>query len=83
MIWTVVTDGSAICDESVLRDGAGKRRYPGGWAAVIEHGSEGYVLRGREADTTNVRMELRAVIEGPRWRARDASLRLHSCPVDS
>lgn len=64
MVWHVFTDGSAICDEAVVVVGDGKRRFPGGWAAVIEHGSEGYVIRGREPDTTNVRMELRAVIEG-------------------
>lgn len=65
MVWHVFTDGSAICDESVPQENSlGKRRFPGGWAAVIEHGSDGYVIRGREADTTNVRMELRAVIEG-------------------
>lgn len=62
MRWSVVTDGSAISDETMRENG--KARYPGGWAAVIEHGSDGYVIRGREANTTNVRMELRAVIEG-------------------
>lgn len=38
----------------------------GGWAAVVEHGSDGWVLRGRELNTTNVQMELRAMIEGLR-----------------
>lgn len=64
MVWRVFTDGSAISDATSLRVVTGKHRYPGGWAAVIEHGSDGYVIRGREPDTTNVRMELRAVIEG-------------------
>lgn len=62
MTWHVYTDGSAITLDAVRENG--KCRYPGGWAAVIEHGSEGFVLRGRETNTTNVRMELRAAIEG-------------------
>lgn len=62
MIWHIWTDGSAITDEHT-RSGS---RFPGGWAAVVEHGSDGYVVRGREPETTNVRMELRAAIEGLR-----------------
>lgn len=53
MTWMLYTDGSCI------------KRW-GGWAAIVEHGSDGYVLRGREQDTTSVRMELWAVIEGLR-----------------
>lgn len=58
MTWRIYTDGSAACGP----DAAPGRRYPGGYAAVVEHGSDGYVVRGRQADTTNVRMELTAVI---------------------
>lgn len=36
----------------------------GGWAAVVEHGHEGWVLRGSVPATTNVRMELYAQIMG-------------------
>lgn len=39
---------------------------PGGWAYVLKHGASGRerVASGAEHDTTNNRMELRAVIEG-------------------
>jgi ribonuclease HI len=62
--WDVWTDGSAIHDDLLRRGVKGQWRSPGGWAAVVEHGSDGYVLRGRHPATTNVRMELVAVIEG-------------------
>lgn len=39
---------------------------PGGWAAVFEIDGECRVLRGNDANTTNNRMELRAVIEAYR-----------------
>ncbi len=37
---------------------------PGGWAALIRFGAKEKLLAGGEADTTNNRMELMAVIEG-------------------
>lgn len=37
---------------------------PGGWAALLRSGSHERELAGGEANTTNNRMELRAVIEG-------------------
>lgn len=37
---------------------------PGGWGAVLEHGSRRKTLHGGEANTTNNRMELTAVIQG-------------------
>jgi cyclic pyranopterin phosphate synthase len=37
---------------------------PGGWAALVVHGGKKLVFEGREAKTTNNRMELRAAIEG-------------------
>jgi ribonuclease HI len=37
---------------------------PGGWAALLEAGSHARELSGAEPDTTNNRMELRAVLEG-------------------
>ena len=67
MTWHIWTDGSCINPSE-----AGRRATPkggrgfGGWAAIIEHGSDGRVLRGRVDDTTNVRMELHAAIEGLR-----------------
>lgn len=37
---------------------------PGGWAAVLRHGSNVREISGGEAATTNNRMELQAAIEG-------------------
>ena len=37
---------------------------PGGWAALLRHGTRERELSGGEADTTNNRMELLAVIHG-------------------
>lgn len=37
---------------------------PGGWAALLRHGSHERELSGGESDTTNNRMELLAVING-------------------
>lgn len=58
--WHLYTDGSAVMGPQA-RPG---QRFAGGWGAVVEHGSDGYTVRGREADTTNTRMELVAVIRG-------------------
>ena len=47
---------------------------PGGWGAVLSHGKHRKTLKGFEADTTNNRMELLAVIAGleaikkPGWK---------------
>lgn len=57
-VWRVFTDGCAAMGEQAERGS----RHPGGWAGVIEHGSDGFVVRGREPSTTNTRMELVAVI---------------------
>lgn len=69
--YTVWTDGAAIGHDT--RRG---ERQPGGWAAVVEYGSDGYVLRGREPDTTNVRMEIRAAVEALRSLPTGASVTL-------
>ena len=37
---------------------------PGGWCAILRYGKYEKVLSGSEAETTNNRMELTAVIEG-------------------
>lgn len=58
----VYCDGSAQMGPQAAPGGG----HAGGWAAVVEHGSDGYVARGRQAKTTNTRMELVAVIEGLR-----------------
>ena len=39
---------------------------PGGWAALLEHGSHRRELSGNEPDTTNNRMEMKAILEGLR-----------------
>ena len=48
----------------IFTDGACKGNPgPGGWGAVIRYGKHEKEISGGEADTTNNRMELRAVIE--------------------
>lgn len=37
---------------------------PGGWGAILRYGSHEKELNGGESDTTNNRMEIKAVIEG-------------------
>lgn len=75
MIWAhVTTDGSCV----FLPNHQGASRGSGGWAAIVENGSDGWVLRGREPETTSVRMELRAVIEGLRSLPDLVPVRVHS-----
>lgn len=57
----VTTDGSCVTHGQ-----ADASRGCGGWAAIVEHGSEGHVLRGREPVTTATRMEVLAVVEALR-----------------
>ncbi len=51
---------------------------PGGWAAILVEGGTRRELSGREAHTTNNRMELRAAIEGLRALPHNARVRLHT-----
>ncbi len=51
---------------------------PGGWAALLIWGSKEKVLTGGEADTTNNRMEMRAVIEALEALKRPCHARIHS-----
>lgn len=53
---------------------------PGGWAYVLKHGATGKerVDSGAEPDTTNNRMELRAVIEGLKVLTRPSMVDLYS-----
>jgi ribonuclease HI len=52
---------------------------PGGWGAVWVRGGEVLArAHGREADTTNNRMELRALIEGMKMLSADDEVTLHS-----
>lgn len=49
----------------IFTDGASKGNPgPGGWGAVVFHAEKVVELGGREVETTNNRMELRAAIEG-------------------
>ncbi len=55
----------ALRDLVLYTDGACRGNPgPGGWAALIIDGAEERVVSGGEAQTTNQRMELTAVIEG-------------------
>ena len=50
---------------SIFTDGACKGNPgPGGWGVLLRMGEHEKELSGGEADTTNNRMEMRAVIEG-------------------
>lgn len=50
---TLITDGSCLGNPG-----------PGGWAAILRFGSRKKEMSGGEPETTNNRMEMRAVIEG-------------------
>ena len=50
---TITTDGACIGNPG-----------PGGWAALLKFKAKEKMISGNEADTTNNRMELLAVIEG-------------------
>lgn len=62
---TLYTDGSCLQGRDQAT-GADRRRGRGGYAAIVEVGHEGWVVRGHAHDTTNTAMEMRAVIEGLR-----------------
>jgi ribonuclease HI len=51
----LITDGACIGNPG-----------PGGWAAILRHGTRTREMHGYEAQTTNNRMELTAAIEGLR-----------------
>jgi ribonuclease HI len=51
----LITDGACIGNPG-----------PGGWAAILRHGSRTREMHGHAAQTTNNRMELTAAIEGLR-----------------
>ena len=50
---TLITDGSCLGNPGA-----------GGWAAILRYGEKSKELSGGEANTTNNRMEMTAVIEG-------------------
>lgn len=83
MTWHVWTDGSCVNAQEARKHTTPKGGVGyGGWAAIVEHDSDGFVLRGRVADTTNVVMELVAMIEGLRAVPDDEHAVLHTdCTV--
>ena len=50
---------------------------PGGWAAIIVRGDAKRVVSGREANTTNNRMEMLAVVEGLAAAPAGEDVRVH------
>ena len=68
------------CDTvEAYTDGACKGNPgPGGWGALLVCGEQRKELCGGEADTTNNRMELKAVIEALNALKRSAKVRLHT-----
>jgi ribonuclease HI len=73
--WHVWTDGS--CMHGLRESPPGVGGW-GGWAAILERDADGLVLRGRVPDTTSVRMELVAAIEGLRRVPDGATAVLHT-----
>ncbi len=64
---------------SVYTDGACKGNPgPGGWGVLLQWNGHEKELFGGEPQTTNNRMELRAVIEALAALKRDAKVRLHT-----
>lgn len=50
----------------------------GGWGALLRHGGREKAICGGEADTTNNRMELMAVIEALKALKRPCQVRVHT-----
>ena len=64
---------------NVYTDGACKGNPgPGGWGVLLQWNGHEKELFGGEAQTTNNRMELRAVIEALAALKRDSNVRLHT-----
>lgn len=57
-------DVTIYCDGSCSRNGS--ENATGGWSAIISFAGREKVVTGFESNTTNQRMELRALIEGVR-----------------
>ena len=71
-----VTDAERI---EIYTDGACRGNPgPGGWAATLEYGEHLRELSGAEAQTTNNRMELTAVIRALEALKRGVSARVHT-----
>ena len=62
---TLITDGACLGNPG-----------PGGWAALLRSGHHEKVVTGGEADTTNNRMELMAVIQGLKLLNQNCDVRV-------
>jgi ribonuclease HI len=51
---------------------------PGGWAALLQFGTQEKTLKGAERETTNNRMEMMAVIEGLRALKEPCRVAVHT-----
>lgn len=63
----IFTDGSCLGNPG-----------PGGWCCILRMGEHERVLRGGEAQTTNNRMEILAVLEGLRALNKSCRLEIYS-----
>ena len=67
-----MTDRIRIHTDGACRGNPG----PGGWGVVLQHHKRSKTLHGYEAETTNNRMELTAVIEGLQALSRPCKVEL-------
>ncbi|MFA5842144.1 MAG: ribonuclease H [Candidatus Gracilibacteria bacterium] len=59
---TIHTDGSCLGNPG-----------PGGWAAIIKIGAKKVEIKGGESESTNNRMEIKAMVEALRWVKKNHS----------
>ena len=70
---------AVISEVTIYTDGAcSGNPGPGGWASILMAGGAKKELSGGEADTTNNRMELMAVIQGLRALKRPCKVDIYS-----
>ncbi|HBT32062.1 MAG TPA: ribonuclease HI [Pusillimonas sp.] len=68
-----------MSDVQIFTDGACKGNPgPGGWGALLRKGTTEKEMSGAEADTTNNRMELMAVIQALRALKRPCAVVIHT-----
>ena len=76
---TTAADLDTLCEVHIYADGACRGNPgPGGWGAFLQAGSAEKELWGGEADTTNNRMELTAVIRALEALKRPAKVLVHT-----
>ncbi len=74
-----MSDKQTLDEVIVYTDGAcSGNPGPGGWAALLKWKGKEKELTGSEADTTNNRMEMRAVIEAFKALTRPCHVKIHS-----